>query len=122
MAFIVYIQHTHPRVPWFRCAADAADAQATQHGVSVHMVFPKWFSVISNNIMEHPAHHVNTKVPLYNLPQAQTRLNELLGDDAVVQRFTPASFLDTMRRCKLYDYERRCWLDFEGRATAPAHA
>ena len=27
-------------------------------------------------------------------------------------------YADKARRCKLYDYERHCWTDFDGRATS----
>jgi omega-6 fatty acid desaturase (delta-12 desaturase) len=36
----------------------------------------------------------------------------------VRQVFSFAWLNDTLRRCKLYDYERNCWLDFDGRPTA----
>jgi omega-6 fatty acid desaturase (delta-12 desaturase) len=75
--------------------------------------------------MDHPAHHVHPKIPLYRLGAAQRRLNELLGERAIVQRFTPAYLLRTLTGCKLYDYREHRWLDFAGRPTSactlPAH-
>lgn len=85
-----------------------------QHQLSVQLVFPKWFGLISNNIMEHPAHHVNTKIPLYNLANAQSYLNEMIGPAAVIERFTPLSLLRIMQHCKLFDYENQQWLGFDG--------
>ncbi len=114
MGFTVYVQHTHPTIPWFRSKEDAVKSGIDQHQLAVQLVFPKWFGLISNNIMEHPAHHVNTKVPLYNLAKAQSYLNELIGSAAVVERFTPRSFLQIMHHCKLYDYDNQRWLAFDG--------
>lgn len=34
------------------------------------------------------------------------------------ERFTPRYLLDTMRRCKLYDYESHRWLGFDGQPTS----
>ncbi|MFT5446842.1 MAG: omega-6 fatty acid desaturase (delta-12 desaturase) [Gammaproteobacteria bacterium] len=114
IGFTVYQQHTHPLVPWFRNVEDAERTGVKQHELSVQVLFPKWFSSISNNIMEHPAHHVNTKVPLYHLPQAQAYLNTLVGSSAVIQRFSRKAFLQVMSHCKLYDYDNQIWLGFDG--------
>ncbi len=120
MGFTVYAQHTHPQVPWFRTDEEAATH--SQAALSVHMVFPKWYGWLSNHIMEHPAHHVNTKVPFYRLAAAQRRLNTLLGETAVVERFSPVAFWQTMRRCKLYDYDGHRWLGYDGSPTAEVAA
>ena len=114
MGFTVYVQHTHPLVPWFRTKQDEDQAGVGQHQLSVQLVFPKGFGLISNNIMEHPAHHVNTKIPLYNLAKAQRHLNELIGPAAVIERFTLPTFLRIMKHCKLFDYDNRRWLGFDG--------
>ena len=116
--FTVYTHHTHPRVTWYRSEAAMQAAGAGQEDVTVHMVFPAWYGVISNHIMDHPAHHVATKIPLYNLHRAQARLNELLGERAIVERFSPLRYLANMRRCQLYDYENRRWLSFSGQPTS----
>lgn len=115
--FTVYTHHTHPKVAWFRSEAEMAAAGAGQADVTVHMIFPAWYGTVSNHIMDHPAHHVSTKIPLYNLHRAQLRLNELLGDAAIVERFSPARFLRNMGRCKLYDYDNHRWLSFAGEPT-----
>jgi omega-6 fatty acid desaturase (delta-12 desaturase) len=87
--------------------------------------------------MDHPVHHLNPRVPCYRLRVAQAKLNELLGEHALVEKFTLRAFLDTLRKCKLYDFENHRWLDFDGKPTtgtarmfrvtakellAPAHA
>jgi omega-6 fatty acid desaturase (delta-12 desaturase) len=36
----------------------------------------------------------------------------------VSRHFTFRLFWDTLRRCKLYDYERHRWLDFAGQPTS----
>jgi acyl-lipid omega-6 desaturase (Delta-12 desaturase) len=113
----IYMQHTHLRVPWFEALSQWREIDG-QHEVTVHVQLPRWYNLVSHNIMEHPAHHAHPKVPLYRLAAAQRRLNELLGEHAVIQRFTPAYLLRTLACCKLYDYRRHCWLDFAGRPTS----
>ncbi|HEX9489695.1 MAG TPA: fatty acid desaturase [Stellaceae bacterium] len=117
MGATTYMQHTHQRAPWFAAAAEWRRL-AGQEEVAVHVVVPRWYGAISHHIMDHPAHHVHPKIPLYRLAAAQRRLNELLGERAIVQRFTPGYLFATLARCKLYDYGEHRWLDFAGRATS----
>jgi omega-6 fatty acid desaturase (delta-12 desaturase) len=73
-------------------------------------------------IMEHTAHHVDMTIPLYRLKAAQAMLEEKMPGRIVVQPFTWRWYFDTVRRCKLYDYQARCWTDFSGRQTTPSLA
>ena len=115
-AFTVYVQHTHPLVPWFNTAPDRG-GDGRQEYISVHLVFPGWFNFLVHNVYHHGAHHVCPAIPCYRLGEAQARLNELLGGHAISQRFTFAWLFDTMKTCKLYDYDNHRWLDFDGRPT-----
>lgn len=117
MGATTYMQHTHRRAPWFASPAEWRHL-AGQEEVAVHVVVPRWYGAISHHIMDHPAHHVHPKIPLYRLAAAQRQLNALLGDRAIVQRFTPGYLLATLSCCKLYDYREHRWLDFAGRATS----
>jgi omega-6 fatty acid desaturase (delta-12 desaturase) len=117
MGATTYMQHTHPRVAWFDTLAEWRRLGG-QEEVTVHLQVPRWYGLISHHIMDHPAHHLHPKIPLYRLAAAQQRLNLLLGARAVTQRFSPAYLLSTLARCKLYDYQRHCWLDFAGNPTS----
>ena len=68
--------------------------------------------------MEHTAHHVDMSVPLYNLKAAQNRLEELMPNRIVVQSFSWQWYFDVARTCKLYDFEKKTWLDFDGNKLA----
>ena len=67
--------------------------------------------------MQHTAHHLDVTIPLYRLRDAQ-RVVEESGTRLVVYRWTPATFFRHLKICKLYDFERHCWTDFEGNATS----
>lgn len=112
------LQHTHPDIAWLR-GSDAQNKMFYDRGelLAVHWVMPRWFGRLSHDVMDHPVHHLHPRVPCYRLRQAQARLNALLGEHAVVERFTVRSFLDALRRCKLYDFENNRWLDFDGTPT-----
>ena len=44
-----------------------------------------------HNILEHTAHHVDPRIPLYNLPDVQARLESVYPSDILVERLTPFS-------------------------------
>lgn len=116
MAAVVYFQHTHPAVPWF------ADGDERHRGfgaeeLSVHMAMPRMVSSLLHHAYCHAAHHVCPSIPCYRLYDAQQRLDELLGGKAAVVAFRAGALLDVFQRCKLYDYEAHCWIDFDGRPT-----
>jgi omega-6 fatty acid desaturase (delta-12 desaturase) len=121
MGLTVYLQHTHPAVPWFRSTAEARRHGAEE--LTVHVRYPRWYGILSHDIMEHPAHHIHPLIPFYRLRAAQERLNELLGKDAIVEPMTPFYVLRLIRQCRAYDYERKAWVDFcDTAAPAPAAA
>jgi acyl-lipid omega-6 desaturase (Delta-12 desaturase) len=121
IGFVVYVHHTHPQIAWH---ADKAAWSAAQPFVSttVHLWFRPLLGVdmgaVLHHILEHTAHHVDMGVPLYRLKRAQRVLEERMPGRIVVQQFSWRWYFDTARRCKLYDYDARCWTDFAGRPTA----
>jgi len=117
MGATTYMQHTHTRLPWFQ-SLEQWQHLAGQDEVTVQVQVPRWYGFVSHHIMDHPAHHVHPKVPLYRLAAAQRELNRILGARAVTQRFSPAYLWQTLARCKLYDYRQHRWLDFAGNPTS----
>jgi acyl-lipid omega-6 desaturase (Delta-12 desaturase) len=113
---VTFLHHTHPRVPWFRTRHESnffvGQVQAT-----VHVELPTWLELLLHNITVHSAHHVDPRVPFVHLPGAQRRLEHAFASDIIVERWSLASFIGVTGRCKLYDYDRHCWLDFRGRPT-----
>ena len=118
MSWALLAQHTHPEVPWFDDESQWRAAQA-QTRVTVHVIAPRPLNFLLHRIMEHTAHHLDVTVPLYRLAAAQEELERECAD-IVVEHWTPRSFLQHLRVCKLYDYTRRQWLDFEGNPTSKA--
>ena len=117
IGFVVYVHHTHVKVSWHD---DRAAWQRAQPFVSttVHLTFPMQIGALMHHIMEHTAHHVDMSIPLYKLKAAQARIEELLPSRIVIQRFSWRWYFFTARSCKLYDFTRKCWTDFQGRATS----
>jgi omega-6 fatty acid desaturase (delta-12 desaturase) len=116
IGFATFQHHTHPKVLWYADADEWGFYQSQVQG-TVHVVFPRWIEVLLHNIMEHTAHHVDTKVPLYNLTGAQRQLEDTFGDEVITEPFSLAGLRRTFASCCLYDFESHRWLDFDGRPT-----
>jgi len=116
----LFFQHNHPRVPWFRGPVDRENFVRPEY-VTTHLMMPRWMAKTMHSVFDHAVHHVNPRIPLYRAFEAQQYLNQRLrGAPIVVEPFSPANLLRTLRICKLYDFERHCWTDFAGRPTSEA--
>jgi acyl-lipid omega-6 desaturase (Delta-12 desaturase) len=85
------------------------------------VVFPRLVDLLLNRIMNHTAHHVDVKISMFKLPAAQQAIEEMFPTQVPVAQWSWKYYLDCCRCCKLYDYESRAWLDFEGRTTTLRH-
>jgi acyl-lipid omega-6 desaturase (Delta-12 desaturase) len=111
----VCMQHVSPTVPWY--ADRRSGAQQGVEERTVHITLPKWIGHFTHYAMDHPVHHINGKVPHYRLSAAQEELTRMTGERVTSAPYTPKVIHDTFKRCKLYDYERHVWTDFDGNVT-----
>jgi omega-6 fatty acid desaturase (delta-12 desaturase) len=116
MSFAIFQHHNHPRVAWF-LDRDEWDFFAGQVESTVHVIMPWYLEFVTAHIMQHTAHHVDPKIPLYRLTESQGCLEGAYPKDIVVERWTFTTLGRTLARCKLYDYEHHRWLTFQGRPT-----
>ncbi|HUR55933.1 MAG TPA: fatty acid desaturase [Gemmataceae bacterium] len=109
---IDYVTHTHPRAVWFADKSEWTYRDGVRN--TPHVVFPFGLNRLMHNFFDHTAHHVDPRIPLYRLPAAQLELEAAFPGEAVIERFTLGYFLRLLRVCRLYDFERHCWLDYDG--------
>jgi omega-6 fatty acid desaturase (delta-12 desaturase) len=120
MGTTAFLQHTHPNAQWTDSVRHSADIGSGIGGleVTINVRFPRWYDLLSHNIMQHGAHHVNARIPWFRLRRAQDALARLAGDDIISERIGPRYLLRTIKACQLYDYKSNTWLNFNGRTTA----
>ncbi len=117
VGFNVYQQHTHESIPWFK-DRESRDRFINIYDTVMYVRYPIWFKISCLNVMEHTAHHIDPRIPLYNLAKAQDKLNEALQYKIPSAQFSFLEFLQTMKKCKLYDYEKQQWVNFNGIITS----
>jgi acyl-lipid omega-6 desaturase (Delta-12 desaturase) len=78
MSTFTVIHHTAPHIP-FKPASTWNAAQAQLAG-TVHCDFPGWVEFLTHDISVHVPHHVNAKIPWYNLRKATDSLRANWGE------------------------------------------
>jgi omega-6 fatty acid desaturase (delta-12 desaturase) len=110
MGVIIYVHHTHPSIPWFNDRKKWRAAQVKIRG-TVHVRLPQPLHILSNNIMEHNAHHLDPSIPFYHLATAQARVRQI-EEGIIFLKLGLRQYLDTVKQCKLFDFDRGCWTPF----------
>ena len=116
IGFVVYLHHTNPRIAWFRNRQEWQRNRAYLTATA-RVRFPFGIDRLMHGIMEHNAHHLNPGIPMFRLREAQKVLQDRFPD-LCDYRLDWRSYLDSVRRCKLYDFAEHAWLDFNGKVTA----
>ncbi len=118
VGFVVYLHHTHPDVVWYADKSSWLKAQGILHGTVRYKIRP-WWNLLLHNIMEHAAHHLDARIPLYRLKAAQAELARLVPDIPVIE-LSMRQYWRTVRHCKLFDFQRRVWVSFPNGARSSA--
>jgi omega-6 fatty acid desaturase (delta-12 desaturase) len=117
MGFVVFVHHTHPAIPWFQKRQEWQRNRAYLTATA-NVRLPFAVDRLMHNIMEHNAHHVNPRIPMFHLRRAQGALRERHGAELQAYRLYWSVYMDCVRRCKLYDFANHRWLSFGGDVTS----
>jgi acyl-lipid omega-6 desaturase (Delta-12 desaturase) len=116
IGFVIVFNHTHLDVPWFdRVEVWSASRSAIES--TTRLKFPRWTAFFASSIMDHVAHHVDPRIPLVRLGEAQDQIEELLPGRIIVHEWSVKGLCDILKRCKLYDYDAGRWIDYDGLPT-----
>jgi omega-6 fatty acid desaturase (delta-12 desaturase) len=119
MGLVILLHHTHPKVRWFDDLDEWSFFNGQVRG-TVHIKFPWPIGAILHHIMDHTAHHVDPRIPLYHLPEAQVAMEQSYPSDVIVSPFSFPNLRKILRECQLYDYSQHRWLPFS-HVTSESH-
>ena len=117
MGLTIYLNHTHPSIPWFRDERMWTFHRGNVLG-TVHVKLPRWLLPLYSDALAHTAHHADVSLPVYALPAAQASLKGAFGPAMQEYELSWAEYRKICDTCKLFDFDRMCWTDFDGRPTS----
>eukprot|EP00208_Stichococcus_sp_RCC1054_P006097 CAMPEP_0206134766 /NCGR_PEP_ID=MMETSP1473-20131121/193_1 /ASSEMBLY_ACC=CAM_ASM_001109 /TAXON_ID=1461547 /ORGANISM="Stichococcus sp, Strain RCC1054" /LENGTH=443 /DNA_ID=CAMNT_0053526387 /DNA_START=273 /DNA_END=1604 /DNA_ORIENTATION=- len=101
MSTFTVIHHTAPHIP-FKPAESWNAAQAQLAG-TVHCDFPAWVEFLTHDISVHVPHHVNSKIPWYNLRKANDSLRKNWGQYMTEATFNWRMIKNICAECHVFD-------------------
>lgn len=104
MSTFTVIHHTAPHIP-FKPASEWNAAKAQLSG-TVHCDFPAWVEFLTHDISVHIPHHVNSKIPWYNLRAANESLRKNWGQYMTEGDFNWRMLKNIITECHIYDKEK----------------
>lgn len=114
---VVYIHHIDPEIEWWK-RRDWSKFKGQMEGTTVFRI-SRFTNFFMHNIMAHVPHHVDMRIPFYRLPRAADVIVENYPEVVRTRKLRLADYLRATRSCKLYDFERGVWTDYEGNPAAP---
>jgi omega-6 fatty acid desaturase (delta-12 desaturase) len=113
IGFCIYVHHIAPDIAWReRRAPNAADEQLD---LTTILRAPRWLNAFLHEIFVHAPHHLDVRIPFWELSRAARALAERSGAAPREKPLRMRDYLATTRTCKLFDYARRAWVDYAGR-------
>lgn len=112
IAFIVYIHHTHPDLPFFD-VRDEWSGAIGQVYCSTVVRCSRVIELLTHRILVHVPHHVDMRVPFYHLAPAYEAIKADLGEYIHEYRFSWAEIRAIFRSCQLFDFETKSWYRFD---------
>lgn len=119
----VHVHHVQPDIRWWR-RREWTKFKGQMEGTTI-LRAPKGANFFFHWIMVHVPHHVDMRIPMYNLELAADAIKAAYPDTVHDEPLRFRDFVRNTRQCKLYDFDAGEWLTYQqaaGRSTSPAGA
>ncbi len=113
MGSFVHVHHVAPDIRWWK-KDEWTKFKAQMEGTTVLRGF-KGFNFFFHWIMVHVPHHVDMRIPMYNLEAATEAIEENFPGTIIDKPLRFRDFMANTRACKLYDFETGRWLTYRDR-------
>lgn len=109
----VHIHHIQPEIAWHggpRWTKFKGQMEAT-----TDLLVMRPLNIFFHNIFVHVPHHVDPRIPFYNLPKAAAAIKAHYPKVVKEEKLTFAKVFRATRLCKIYDFDREIWLNYKGK-------
>ncbi|MDQ1373999.1 MAG: hypothetical protein QOJ09_1337 [Actinomycetota bacterium] len=107
---LVHVHHVQPDIRWWK-RRDWTKFAAQVEGTTV-LRTPKWLDFFFHQIMIHVPHHVDSRIPMYNLELAAEAIEAAFPGTVHDEPLRFRDFIHNTRQCKLYDFEQGRWFTY----------
>ncbi|WCL48401.1 fatty acid desaturase [Leptospira sp. GIMC2001] len=111
MSLYTYLHHTSPDIKIYK--ENDWNQYRGQIVSTRNCYMPAWLSSLHFHIDIHIPHHLNIRIPSYNLVQAQKELKQsAIKNDLKEEKFTWKLFISTIKTCHLWDIDANRYQTF----------
>lgn len=110
IGWVVHVHHIDPDIRWWK-RREWNKFRGQMEGTTLLYV-PVWLDFFLHRIFFHVAHHVDMRIPFYELPAACEEIREAYPDVVITRRLRLRDFFSNTRKCKLYDFESARWMTY----------
>jgi omega-6 fatty acid desaturase (delta-12 desaturase) len=115
---LVHVHHVQPDIRWWK-RREWTKFAAQVEGTTV-LRAPKGLDFFFHQIMIHVPHHVDVRIPMYNLKLAAAAIEAAYPDSVHDEPLRFRDFVRNTRQCKLYDFDEGRWLTYAEAGTTAA--
>ncbi len=110
IGWTVYVHHVGPDIRWWK-KNEWTRFRGQMESTTI-MRFPWLANQIFHNIFIHVPHHVDMRIPWYELPRAADAIEAAFPGTVVDEKFSLVRYFKSAHTCKLYDFEQGKWLPY----------
>lgn len=107
----VHVHHIAPNIRWWS-GREWNKFRGQMEGTTILRVLPG-LNFFFHWIMIHIPHHVDVRIPMYNLELAADAIREAFPDVVHDERLRFRDFINNSKACKLYDFEQGRWMTYD---------
>jgi acyl-lipid omega-6 desaturase (Delta-12 desaturase) len=116
----VHVHHVQPDIRWWK-RSEWTKFKAQMEGTTI-LRAPKGTQFFLHWIMVHVPHHVDMRIPMYNLEAAARAIEEAFPGTVHEGPLRFRDFVASSKACKLYDFDAGRWLTYAEAAVTTAAA
>ncbi|MGO9198434.1 MAG: fatty acid desaturase [Acidimicrobiales bacterium] len=106
----VHVHHVSPEIRWWK-KAEWTKFKAQMEGTTV-LRAPMGTNFFIHWIMVHVPHHVDMRIPMYNLEAAAAEIEKAFPGTVHEGPLRFRDYVSNTRQCKLYDFDAGRWLTY----------